>query len=169
MAHDPGVRTTAEVDLVQGAVRSLPLLRRFLNSRNEDLHVATFEIIRRIGPAAIPVLGDMLQDGRASIRRGAVDVLIDLAPNTESLQPALRRALRDADSHVARDAARALGALGKRAAPSVSALVEALSNGEPHIRLYAAEALASIRLRADGRRVKPWRASVRPRSPLCRS
>ena len=144
MANDPKVRATAEAALVQGAGRSLPLLRRFLNRRNGDLHLETSEIIRRIGPAAIPVLTDMLRDDRAAIRRSAVDVLIDLAPDTERIQPALRRALSDADSLVARDAARALGALGKRAAPSVSALDEALAHGEPHVRLYAAEALASI-------------------------
>jgi outer membrane protein assembly factor BamB/HEAT repeat protein len=144
MANDPKVRATAEAALVQGAGRSLSLLRLFLNTPNEDLHREASEIIRRIGPAAMPLLGDMLRYDRASIRRSAVDVLIDLAPDTERMQPALRRALRDPDSLVARDAARALGALGKRAAPSASALVEALSHGEPHIRLYAAEALASI-------------------------
>src|SRR6266404_7600207 len=144
MAKDPKVRATAEAALVQGAGCSQPLLRRFLNSRNEDLHVETFEIIRRIGPATIPLLADMLRHDRASIRRSAVDALIDLAPETKGTQPALRRALRDADSFVARDAARALGALGKKAAPSVSALVKALSHEEPHVRLYAAEALASI-------------------------
>jgi outer membrane protein assembly factor BamB len=144
MANDLKVRATAEAPLVQGAGRSLPLLRRFLNSRNGNLHLETSEIIRRIGPAAIPMLTDMLRDDRASIRRSAVDVLIDLAPDTERIQPPLRRALGDADSLVARDAARALGALGKRAGPSVSALVKALSHEEPHVRLYAAEALASI-------------------------
>jgi outer membrane protein assembly factor BamB len=144
MAKDPKVRATAEAALVQGAGRSQPLLRRFLNSRNGDLHLETSEIIRRIGPAAIPVLTDMLRDDRASIRRSAVDVLIDLAPDTERIQPPLRRALGDEDSLVARDAARALGALGERASPSVFALVKALSHEEPHVRLYAAEALASI-------------------------
>jgi hypothetical protein len=144
MVNDPKVRATAQATLVQGAGRSLPLLRQFLNSRNEDLQLETVEIIRRIGPAAIPVLADMLRDDRVSIRRSAVDVLIDLAPDTASEQPMLRGALGDADSLVARDAARALGALGKRASPSVSALVKALSHEEPHVRLYAAEALASI-------------------------
>jgi HEAT repeat protein len=144
MAHDPKVRAADEATLVQGAGRSLPLLRRFLDSRNEDLHLKTFEILRGIGPPAIPVLADMLRQDRDSIRRSAVDVLIDLAPDTERIQPALRRALRDEDSLVARDAARALGALGKQAGPSVSALVKALSHEEPHVRLYAAEALASI-------------------------
>jgi outer membrane protein assembly factor BamB/HEAT repeat protein len=144
VASDPKVRAAAEAALVQGGGRSLPLLRRFVNSRNEDLHRETFEILRRTGPAAIPVLADMLRDARAAIRRSAVDVLIDLAPETEGIQPALRRALSDTDSLVARDAARALGALGERAGPSVPALIKALSHGEPHVRLYAAEALASI-------------------------
>jgi HEAT repeat protein len=144
MANDPKVRAIAEAALVQGARGSLPLLRLFLNRRDEDLHRQTFEIIRRIGPPAIPLLVDLLRYQRASIRRTAVDALIDLAPDTELIQPALRRALRDEDSLVARDAARALGALGKRASPSVWALVKALSHEEPHVRIYAAEALASI-------------------------
>ena len=79
-----------------------------------------------------------------SFRRNAVDALIDLAPDTESIQPALRRALRDEDAEVAGDAARALGALGQRASPSVRALVKALSHEDPYVRIYAAEALASI-------------------------
>ncbi len=143
-ASDPKFRATAEDALVWGAERSLPLLRKFLNLRNEALQQETREIIRRIGPAAIPVLVDMLRDDRVAIRRNAVDVLIDLAPETESIQPALRRALRDADSLVAGDAARALGALGKQARPSVAALIKALAHDDPHVRLYAAEALAAI-------------------------
>jgi outer membrane protein assembly factor BamB/HEAT repeat protein len=144
LATDSTVRATAETALVQGVARSLPLLRRFLDTRNEDLHRETFELIRRIGPGALPLLQEMLRDGRDAIRRTAADILIDLAPETERIQPALRQALKDPDSLVARDAARALGALGEKAAPSVSALAKALAHEEPHVRLYAAEALASI-------------------------
>ena len=143
-ADDPKVRATAEAALVQGALRSLPLLRRFLNPGHEDLHVVTFEIIQRIGPPAIPLLVDLLRHESDSIRRSAVNELIDLAPHTELIQPALRRALGDEDSVVAGDAARALGALGKRASPSVGALVNTLSHEDPYVRIYAAEALASI-------------------------
>ena len=144
LASDPKVRATAEAALVQGAARSLPLLRRFLSPEQENLHVVTFDIIRRIGPPAIPLLVDLLRDERESIRRNAVDVLIDFAPHTEAIQPALRRALRDEDSTVAGDAARALGALGKRASLSVGALVNTLAHEDPYVRIYAAEALASI-------------------------
>ena len=49
LSNDPTLRATTEATIVQGAGRSLPLLRRFLNSRSEDLHLAAFEIIRRIG------------------------------------------------------------------------------------------------------------------------
>ena len=144
MAKDPKVRADAEAALVQGAGRSLPVLREFLNGPDEDLHLEAFEIIRRIGPAAIPLLLELLRHEQVSFRRSAADALIDLAPDTESIQPALRRALRDEDSHVAGDAARALGALGQRASPSVSALVTALSHEDAYVRVYAAEALASI-------------------------
>ena len=144
LANDRKVRATAEAALVKGAGRSLPLLRRFLASDDDDLHQQTFEIIRQIGPPAIPLLVELLRHEEVSFRGFAADALIDLAPDTESIQPALRRALSDEDSMVAADAARALGALGERASPSVRALVEALSHSEPHVRIYTAEALASI-------------------------
>ncbi len=143
-ATDAKVRASAEAALVQEAQRSLPLLRRLLNPEYEDLHEVTLEIVRRIGPPAIPLLVDLLQHASDSIRRTAVDALIDLAPDTESIQPALRRALRDEDSMVAGDAARALGALRKKASPSVRALVKTLSHEDAYVRIYAAEALASI-------------------------
>src|SRR4029453_14970008 len=144
MSKDPKVRAIAQAALVQGAGRSVPLLRRLLNRRNEDLHLETFKIIQRIGPPAIPLLVELLRDERTSLRRGAVNELIDLVPDTEWIQPALIRALRDEDSNVAGDAARALGALGQRASPSVGALVNTLSHEDPYVRIYAAEALASI-------------------------
>ncbi len=144
LADDPTVRAAAEAVLVQGGRRSLPLLRGFLDAGHEDLHRVTFEIIQRIGPPAIPVLVDLLRDDRASIRRSAVNELVDLAPHTEGVQPALRRALTDEDVVVAGDAARALGALGKRANPSVGALAITLRHEDPYVRIYAAEALASI-------------------------
>jgi outer membrane protein assembly factor BamB/HEAT repeat protein len=142
LSGDPTVRVAAEAALVKQGQRSFPTLRRFLE--RDDLHDVTFEIIQRIGPPAIPLLVDLLRDSRADIRRRAISELIDLAPHTESIQPALRQALRDQDAAVASDAARALGALGRRASPSVSALVEALSHDDPYVRIYAAEALATI-------------------------
>jgi outer membrane protein assembly factor BamB/HEAT repeat protein len=143
-SNDAKVRASAETELVMGARRSLPLLRGFLASDNEELHQQTFEIIRRIGPPAIPLLVELLRHEDVSFRGFAADALIDLPPDTESIQPALRRALKDEDSMVAADAARALGALGKRASPSVRALVKALSHEDSRVRIYAAEALASI-------------------------
>jgi outer membrane protein assembly factor BamB/HEAT repeat protein len=143
-SDDPEVRAAAEAALVRAGQRSLPLLKEFLTPEHEDLHVVTFDVIRRIGPPAIPLLATLLRNQRDSVRRDAVDVLIDLAPHTEWIQPVLRRALKDEDAMVAGDAARALGALGRRASPSVAALVETLSHDEPYVRIYAAEALASI-------------------------
>ena len=143
-ASDPKVRASAEAALVQGAPRSLPLLRRLLTPEHEDLYLVTFEVIRRIGPPAIPLLADLLRNDVDAIRRHAADTLIDLAPHTEGIQPSLRRALRDEDAMVAGDAARALGALGRRATPSVGALVRTLSHEDGYVRVYAAEALASI-------------------------
>jgi outer membrane protein assembly factor BamB len=147
-SNDPKVRADAATELAQGGERSLPLLRRFLISHNADVRLAGFEIAHRIGPPAIGPLCEMLRDHRVTSRRQAVDILIDLAPDTESIQPALCHALKDEDAVVAGDAARAMGALGGKAAASVFPLIEALSHGDVHVRLYAAEALASIGARA---------------------
>jgi len=143
-AQDAKVRSSAQAALVQGAPRSLPLLKQLLDRSNEDVQVVTLEVIRRIGPAALPLLVELLQDPRLAIRRNAIDALIDLPPYTRRFQPALRRALRDEDSTVAGDAARALGALGPRASPSVGALVQTLTHEDPYVQIYAAEALATI-------------------------
>ena len=51
MAEDRKVRAETSAVLVQGGMASLPLLRRFLDRRDEDLQQETFEIIRRMGPA----------------------------------------------------------------------------------------------------------------------
>jgi outer membrane protein assembly factor BamB/HEAT repeat protein len=144
LAKDPKVRATAEAALVQGGQRSFPLLRRFLTPEHEDLHAVSFRIIQRIGPPAIPLLVSLLRHESDTIRRSAVDELIDLTPHTEWVQAALRRALRDEDAVVAGDAARALGALGRKASPSARALTDTLSHEDPYVRIYAAEALASI-------------------------
>src|SRR5262245_30220519 len=88
LATEPEVRAAAEAALVDGEGRSLPLLRRFLDRPDRDLHLATFEVIRRIGPPAIPLLVELLRHESVSNRRDAADVLIDLAPHTESIQPA---------------------------------------------------------------------------------
>jgi outer membrane protein assembly factor BamB len=143
-SKDAKARAMAEAALVKAAARSLPLLRRLLNRGDDDLNLRTFELIRRIGPPAIPLLVELLGHEQVSFRRFAADALIDLSPETDVIQPALRRALRDEDADVAGDAARALGALGKRATPSVGALVKTLSHEDSYVRIYVAEALASI-------------------------
>jgi HEAT repeat protein len=145
---DSKVCNAAKTRLAEAGERSLPLLRAFLDSPHQGLRLEAFDVVYRIGPPAIGLLADMLRHDLASNRRQAADLLIDLAPDTESIQPALRDALKDADELVAGDAARALGALGEKAAPSVASLVEALSHNDEHVRLYAAEALGSIGPRA---------------------
>src|SRR5215510_13502660 len=77
-SNDAKIRATAEAALVHEAGRSLPLLRRFLNTDNEALHQQTFEIIRWIGPPGIPLLVEMLRHKEVSFRRFAADACIDL-------------------------------------------------------------------------------------------
>ena len=144
LSNDRKVRVRATAELAQGGAESMPLLRHFMLDVSERLHQEAFEIIRSIGAAALPLLTELLEGDVISIRRQAVGVFIDLAPDTETAQPALVRALSDADVEVARDAARALGALGERGSPSAPHLAKGLSHQDALVRLYAAEALASI-------------------------
>ena len=144
LADDQKMRKKAAAELIQGSAESLPLLRHFFLSSNERLRKEAFEIIRRIGAGALPLLAELLGWNEVSIQREAVSVMIDLAPDTETAQPALIRALNEEDLRVARDGARALGALGERASSSVPPLVKALSHRDSVVRSYAAEALASI-------------------------
>lgn len=144
LASDPKLQGAAEAALVLGSRSSLPLLRRLLDRGDDELELAAFEVVRRIGPPAIPLLVERLGGERVSARRSAADALIDLAPETQRIEPALRRALKDEDAQVAGDAARALGALGPSAGASVRALVGTLAHEDPYVRVYAAEALASI-------------------------
>ena len=149
-SRDSTVRASAEAALVRGGRRSLPLLRRLLDPEHAELQAAAFRIVQRIGPPSLPLLVELLRHESDPIRRGAVNELVDLAPQTLSIQPALRRALMDEDATVAGDAARALGALGEQASPSVDALVRTLPHEDPYVRIYAAEALASIGPKAAG-------------------
>jgi outer membrane protein assembly factor BamB len=115
-----------------------------LRTRDEAVRSRATDMIGQLGPDALGLLTEMLGDRRVVVRRAAIDLLVDLAPETESIQPTLCQALKDDDAVVARDAARALGALGERASPSTPSLIEALSHADPHVRIYAAEALASV-------------------------
>ena len=143
-AENTGDRTDAAASLVAGGVDALPLLRRLLANPAENLRQESFEIIRHLGPCALPLLVEALTRQDAAMRLQAVGILIDFAPDTVAAQPALVRALQDEDPRVARDAARALGALGAMAAPAVPDLIRALAQRDDHLRIYAAEALASI-------------------------
>ena len=82
LARDPKVRATAEAALAEGGRSSFPLLRRFLAPDHEDLHSATFRILQRIGPPAIPLLEDLLRHESDSVRRSAVNELVDSSPQT---------------------------------------------------------------------------------------
>ena len=90
-AGDPTVRAAAEDALVEGAMRSLPVVKPLLEHADHDLRAAAFKVLQRIGPPAIPTLAGLLQHEDVDVRQRAVSELVDLAPHTESIQPSLRR------------------------------------------------------------------------------
>ena len=82
LANDQRVRAKATAELVQGGAESLPLLRHFMLDSSDRPRQEAFEIIRRIGTGALPLLTELLESNVISIRRQTVSVFIDLAPDT---------------------------------------------------------------------------------------
>ena len=74
-------RAQAHAELIQGGADSLPALRRMLHDADAGPRHEAFEIIRQLGPCAVPLLVESLQRDEAAMRLQAAGILIDLAPD----------------------------------------------------------------------------------------
>jgi HEAT repeat protein len=92
------------------------------------------------GPAALPVLMELLQNGaNAEVRWKAADLLRQRGPEAAEAAPALVRALHDDDPHVRAVAAAALAAVGHAGPEAIPVLRYLLSTDD---RLQAVKTLA---------------------------
>jgi HEAT repeats len=95
------------------------------------------------GPAAVPVLVELLADEDAQVRRAAASYLGRLAPRAGGAALALGRSLKDPGNEVRDEACSALARMGSAAEPALPALRDALRDGRsPFVVLFAIEGIA---------------------------
>jgi HEAT repeat protein len=114
--------------------------------QDDDPHVRavaalSLSVIGDAGPAAIPVLRDMLKTGE---RLAALKALARYGPEAEPVIPRLSELLQDGDSEVRWRAAMTLGKIGPAARGTVPALMASLQDDDALVREHAAEALGDI-------------------------
>ena len=101
------------------------------------------------GPAAVPVLGELLADEDAEVRRAAASYLGRLAPRAGGAAPALGRSLKDPDATVGEEACRSLARMGSAAEPALPALRDALRDEDGKSRFVVLFAIEDIAKESD--------------------
>lgn len=119
----------------------------------DDVKKAVGNALRKIGPAALPVLVSSLGDKNSQVQEIAINAL-GAIKDSRAINP-LIATLKDANAQVERLAAMALVTIGT---PAVEALIAALSDPDIHIRYWAASALGNIK---DARAVSPLIAALK--------
>jgi HEAT repeat protein len=102
-----------------------------LKDSNPSVHQETLSALKAGGPAALPVLVELVRQPSSDwtvteVRCTAADLLGGMGPSAREAAPALVEALRDPDQHVRSVAVTALGAIGADASVAVPALVALL-------------------------------------------
>ena len=101
-----------------------------------------YQVFRRIGPVAVPMLVRELADQDPDARANAASALGAIGPPAHAAVPVLIQAL--GDQHVRASAARALGHIGPAAEPAVGVLVPLLRQRTRGLRATIASALGNI-------------------------
>ena len=99
------------------------------------------------GPAAVPVLVELLADEDAEVRRAAASYLRRLGPRAGGA--ALGRSLKHPDAAVREEADWALAGMGSAAGPALPALREALGDEDGKSRFVVLLAIADIAEESD--------------------
>src|SRR5437867_5222939 len=118
---------------------------RALRDEDPTVQVETRKVLKEGGAAAVPVLVELLREGRGSgsaaaeERWTAATLLGQIGPEARAAVPALIEALKDPDPHVRSVAVSALSEVDPKARDAIPALVELLKTDEP---MRAIQALA---------------------------
>ena len=117
----------------------------------EVLHV-----LGQIGPAAVPLLIDAMEDKEWSVRFGATRQLGELGKESASAIPRLLRLTKDEDRFLRKNAAQAIWKINGDAQPLISFLKDELQNTEKDSSFRKADAMdIVITLDRDGKEVVP--------------
>ena len=134
-------------DLLQksGTLKNNPrALTDSLGDPVPEIRNRAVQLLAQAGAPAAPLLLRSLQNGRSSVRVGAIQALIDMRPIPPELVPALIATLKDKEPslrYLATEGLERLGSLGQDAIPT---LIEALYDGEESIRSGAGNALLAM-------------------------
>lgn len=123
---------------------ALTRLGRFLYNENWPIRREVVVALGEVGPPVIPTLLQALKDDQEEVRREALRVIGNLAPESSSAVPYLIGAIHDPEISVREEANRALGKMGAFAASAVSDLSQALYDEEAKVRKSAVMALGKI-------------------------
>ncbi len=91
------------------------------------------DALRRIGPAALPTLVELLHGSDPKIRAAAARGIALMGPAAKAAVPDLEAALSDTDPIVRKNVIRALGQMGPAAESAVSLLVQEIHRPGPVI------------------------------------
>jgi HEAT repeat protein len=146
--EDESVRNAASGALQSIGKPAVPALVRALSNGDPIFLQTVVDTLGRIGPVAVPTLGETLHDESAAvIARGyAAMALAQIVDREEDVVPTLVKALDDENSSVRRSTAEALGHAGSTAQSAVAKLGEIATNSreEVLVREFAISALAKI-------------------------
>jgi hypothetical protein len=101
------------------------------------------------GPAAVPVLVELLADEDSEVRRAAASYLGRLGPKAGGAALALGRSLKDPNATVREEACWALGQMGPAAEPTLPAFRDALRDEDGKSRFVVLLAIVDIAEKSD--------------------
>jgi HEAT repeat protein len=104
-----------------------------MESGAEGADREALQVLKRMGPAAVPDLIQALKDQDWQVRNQAAVALGVIGPEAKTAVPALIDALQAEDKYLRSHAATALGQIGREAGAAVPALTSALQDKEEDV------------------------------------
>jgi HEAT repeat protein len=135
-----------------GAAGAAPRLRQIASGTDQDLSTSATRALAGMGPAAAPVLGELLVSGDGVGSFVAAESLERMGPAAAGALPQMLKALRREQAAVmAEQIIRAIGALGAAGKPAVADLVAVVKDSKSYpLRTAAIKALGAIGPAAAG-------------------
>lgn len=107
------------------------LASAWLGTRTWTEREVSIDALRRIGPAALPALVDLLHGPDADVRQLAARAIALMGPAAKAAVPDLLAGLSDLDPAVRKNVIRALGQVGPGAETAIPALVDEIQKPGP--------------------------------------
>jgi HEAT repeat protein len=145
-------------------VRDVEFAPAELRKQNES---GIHELLRHLGPAAVPALGEALAAGEPAVRWHAAKVLGTLGSAAKPAAPALEKAMGDPSLRVGMEAAYALVRVGAEPKGPLDFLAKQLDNEDPEARFLGLAMLGRMgRLARD--RLPAMAARLKDAHPFIR-